>query len=117
VTTFTTMRNLAALLLSLLQCAFSVGASASGLDDGEREAPKSAKCVEVRTLTPYRGYGYDHVVEIENRCTKTMSCTVKTDANPEAISVVVPARETRSVTTMRGSPAREFKADVQCKEL
>lgn len=88
--------------------------AAGPLDDSERGPGQATKCVEVRTQTPYRGYGYDHVVEIDNHCEKPASCTVKTDVNPEVQTVTVPAHETRSVTTFRGSPAREFKADVQC---
>jgi hypothetical protein len=90
-------------------------AFAGALDDGERGAPKSPNCIRVHSEARYSGYGYDHVVEIENGCAKAMVCTVKTDVNPEPTKVSLPAREKTTVVTFRGSPAREFKADVQCK--
>jgi hypothetical protein len=44
-----------------------------------------------------------------------MRCEVKTNANPKPTTVDVPRGEKRSVMTFRGSPAREFQADVSCK--
>jgi hypothetical protein len=96
--------------------ASGVPARAAGpLDDGEREPPKNAKCVEVRPEARFSGYGYDHIVEIENNCDKVMSCVIKTDVNPEPTRISVAVKEKKSVVTFRGSPAREFRADVQCK--
>jgi len=82
-------------------------------DAGEAPAPYP-ECVHVRTEARYVAYGYDHIVEIQNECEKTMACTVMTDVNPEVVSVDVAAGQTRSITTFRGSPAREFKATVLC---
>jgi hypothetical protein len=110
------MNRQAGIVLLLLGLASPVLAGPGGLDDGERGPDPAKKCFEVRTLTPYRAYGYDHVVEIENKCDKPLQCDVKTDVNPETFKVDVPPHETRSVITFRGSPAREFKADVQCKQ-
>jgi len=78
--------------------------------------PPHPECVHVRTEARYVAYGYDHIVEIENECEKAMLCTVMTDVNPQTTSVNVAAGQTRSVTTFRGSPAREFKATVLCDE-
>jgi len=84
----------------------------------EGESPggdKLPKCVHVRTEARYVAYGYDHVVSIENGCDKAMSCVVRTDVNSDRAALDVPAGQARDVTTFRGSPAREFKADVTCK--
>ncbi len=108
-------RSLARFAGVLALTLLSARARAGTLDDGEREAPKNPKCIQVHVHAPYRAYGYDHVVEIVNDCDKAFTCSVKTDVNPEPTSVSVPAHETRSVITFKGSPAREFKPDVQCK--
>jgi hypothetical protein len=90
-------------------------ASAQPLDDSERNPGGTPKCVEVRAQALYRGYGYDHVVDIQNVCDKPVDCSVRTDVNPEVTNLTIPPHELRSVVTFRGSPAREFKPDVQCK--
>jgi hypothetical protein len=87
----------------------------SALDDSERQPTAKDRCAQVRTQAPYRAYGYDHEVLIENTCTKPINCSVKTDVNPEATTVRVAPHATETVVTFRGSPAREFKADVDCK--
>jgi hypothetical protein len=84
------------------------------LAQGEHDAPKIPKCAHVSSEARYGAYGYDHLVEIENGCDHALQCTVKTDVNPEPSNVAVPAKETRTVVTFRGSPSREFKADVRC---
>lgn len=91
----------------------------AGLALGEgpdrQPAPKTPKCVDVRTFSRYGALGYDHVVEIENRCDKAVLCLITTNANPEAARLEVKPGETGSVVTFRGSPAREFEADVTCE--
>ncbi len=77
--------------------------------------PPTPPCVKVTTEVRYANYGYDHIVTIANSCEKTAACVVRTDANPDPISVSVKARETEELVTFRGSPAYEFKADVRCK--
>ena len=78
-------------------------------------AEKLPKCVGVRGEARFSGYGYDHLVEIDNRCDKSVSCTVATDVNPQAQAVSVNSGEKRSVKTFSGSPASAFKPDVACK--
>jgi hypothetical protein len=91
-------------------------ASPSALaDDGEREKPKDGDCMKVDTEARYGAYGYDHIVHLDNGCKTDMRCEVKTNANPKPTTVEVPRGEKRSVMTYRGSPAREFQADVDCK--
>jgi hypothetical protein len=84
--------------------------------DAGEGPPENPECVHVRTEARYVAYGYDHIVEIENTCEKAMRCTVMTDVNPEIAIVSVAVGQTRSITTFRGSPSREFKATVACAE-
>jgi hypothetical protein len=92
-------------------------APVQSLADGEKGPEgKVPACVKVSTQARYSGLGYDHLVDIENTCDKPMSCTVATDVNKEPTTVKVAAKQTETVVTFRGSPAREFNADVSCKE-
>jgi hypothetical protein len=109
------MRSGGAILVGVLLAVAAATAFADAVDGGQREASQNPKCLEVHPSARYSGYGYDHVVEIDNTCDRAMSCTVKTDVGSDATTVKVPAKEKKSVTTFRGSPAREFKADVRCK--
>jgi len=84
-------------------------------DDSERkpDAPKK-DCVTFTTEARYVAYGYDHLVTLHSQCDKRMVCAVKTDVAPTPIPVDIAPNESKTVTTLRGSPAREFKADVHC---
>jgi hypothetical protein len=64
----------------------------------------------------YRAYGYDHLVHLDNQCKKPMQCRVSTNAAPEPVEVQLAVDEKRTLTTFRGSPARELTADVKCEE-
>lgn len=111
-----TTTTAAALCLAL---ATSAGASdpAQPLAEGERAPDKGVSdCAKVRTSAHYGAYGYDHIVEIENTCDETVICSVVTNVNTKASEVTVAPKQKKSVTTFRGSPAREFEADVSCKE-
>lgn len=84
-------------------------------EDGPAKAPSLPACVKVKAYARYGAYGYDHLVQIDNGCTKTAACRVTTDVNPEPIEVEVGAASSETVVTFRGSPASEFKADVRCR--
>lgn len=103
-------------LLGLGLAATVAGTAAA---EGPPNAPKDGggvpKCASVRSEARYGAYGYDHLVEIENSCERALQCTVKTDVNPEPTQVRVGPKEKATVLTFRGSPAREFKADVRCQ--
>ena len=110
-------RSLAArLAVASLLVALAIPGAVARAADGEEGPPNPAKCVKVRTEARYAAYGYDHVVELENTCDKAMTCDVSTDVNPTPASVDLAAGETKSVLTYRGSPASEFKAQVDCKQ-
>lgn len=89
--------------------------AATRLDDGERDKPEAAgKCVKAKPEARYSGYGYDHLVHLDNTCKEDMLCTVTTNANARGVKVDVPKGEQRVVVTFRGSPAREFTYEVEC---
>jgi hypothetical protein len=75
---------------------------------------KPGGCVDVTSDASFASVGYDHIVTLKSGCRKTVTCTVKTDVNPDAASVQLDPGESQSVVTWRGSPARVFKADVSC---
>jgi hypothetical protein len=81
----------------------------------EAKANKPGGCVDVTTDARFASVGYDHIVTLKSGCTKTMKCTVTTNVQPEPIAVELAAGGEESVVTWRGSPAREFAADVSCK--
>ncbi|MDD9936401.1 MAG: hypothetical protein OXT09_22505 [Myxococcales bacterium] len=90
-------------------------ARAQSLDDGERGKPDAGPCVKSSAHSRYSGYGYDHLVTLENGCKTDMHCRVTTNANPKGVEIDVPKGEERTVITFRGSPAREFDHDAECK--
>jgi ABC-type Fe3+-hydroxamate transport system substrate-binding protein len=82
------------------------------------ESAKSGKasCVDVHGDATFISVGYDHIVTLTSSCKVAMSCSVKTDVNPDATTVEIAPGEEKSVVTWRGSPARVFTPDVTCKE-
>lgn len=92
---------------------FAVGALILTLS-ADAGAPALPACVHYRTESRYVPYGYNHVVIIENGCSKAAACTVATDVVPQAQSVDVPAGKTAEVTTFMGSPQQSFVPKVRC---
>ncbi len=73
-------------------------------------------CVQARAEVRYGALGYDHIAHLSNTCDRAYVCIVRTDVNPSPIEVVVPGLQTVSVVTFRGSPAREFKLYLTCRQ-
>ena len=73
-------------------------------------------CVVVRGEASFASVGYDHLVHLTNNCKKRAACSVKTDVNPDVAQVELAPGESQTLVTWRGSPAREFKPDVSCRE-
>jgi hypothetical protein len=72
-------------------------------------------CVAYQTEAYFASVGYDHLVHLTNNCAKAATCTVTTNVNPDAASVSLAPGEKQTIVTWRGSPAREFTADVSCR--
>lgn len=83
----------------------------AGADAGAATMPA---CIAVATEARYVPYGYNHVVQLRNGCSKPATCTVSTNVNPQAQTVEVPASRAVEVTTFIGSPARTFVPHVSC---
>jgi hypothetical protein len=78
-------------------------------------APAKLDCVAYQTEASFASVGYDHLVHLTNNCDKAAACTVSTNVNPEPASVALAPGEKQTIVTWRGSPAREFTADVSCQ--
>jgi hypothetical protein len=76
--------------------------------------PPRAECVAHWTEARFVAFGYHHIVHIANGCSVPVSCSVRTNVNPDAQAVTVPSGASIEVVTFIGSPAREFVATVQC---
>lgn len=83
-------------------------------DDAKKRKQTAAACVS-HTTEARHIMGYDHLVHIKNACESEATCKVSTDVNPQIQLVTVAPGQTKSVLTFRGSPAREFKATVECR--
>jgi hypothetical protein len=77
--------------------------------------PARPECVHVNAYARYGAYGYDHIVDVSNGCEHPAVCDVRTNVNPDPMTVRVEPGARESVVTFRGSPAREFAAQVRCK--
>lgn len=72
-------------------------------------------CVKWRGEARSNGYGYKHVVVIDNGCKKPATCSVATDVNPTPQNVTVAPQSTEEVVTFFDSPASAFVPNVSCK--
>lgn len=102
------MRALATVLL-LGATVGAVGAAQASQSEGTPD------CIDHWGEARYRGYGYQHVVHVENQCDALAHCEVWTNVNEEKHSVDVAAGEHEEVVTYQSSPARDFKAHARCE--
>jgi hypothetical protein len=72
-------------------------------------------CILARTESPYRNYGYDHIVHLQNRCDAAVRCQVSSDVRSDPIDVGVDPGARVEVVLWRGSPVRLFNAKVDCR--
>lgn len=100
-------------LVPLVLCAgvWMLGRDAAAQGDG----PKAAVCVKWSGTARPSGYGYDHVVTIQNTCEQSASCSVSTNVNTDVMHVDVAPKASTEVVTFRGSPSREFTPKVECR--
>lgn len=92
---------------------FAIGALVLTLA-ADAGGPAMPACVHFRSESRYVPYGYNHIVYIDNGCSKPAACTVSTDVVPQAQNVEVPAGKTAEVTTFMGSPQQSFTPRVRC---
>ena len=73
------------------------------------------QCASVSASVRMEAYGYTHVVTLQNRCERPVSCEVWTDVDPLPHQTLRAAPgESEDVITRRGSPAREVSAESSC---
>ena len=77
-------------------------------------AKGEARCIAVSTHVRIAYPGYDHVVELRSACEKAARCLVATNVDPQPRAVDVAPGADVEVLMRRGSPAREFTAEVSC---
>jgi hypothetical protein len=110
--------GLALMLMAAPAGWIAVVAGGPAMAQPKKPAPASAaaECVAVRSEASFASVGYDHLVHLTNNCKRRAACSVKTDVNPDAAKLELAPGERQTVVTWRGSPAREFKAEVICLE-
>ena len=99
-------------VLALGLVAFAMAPAAYAADAGA-PAPIPA-CIRVATESRWVPYGYNHIVILENGCSKAATCKVSTDVNPQVQTAEVEPTKTVEVTTIMASPASQFVAKVTC---
>ena len=100
--------NMRLLLATIVLASFANPAAQADDIEGPR-------CVEVSKSTPYRGYGYLHIVHVNNTCEERVVCQVSTDVTPEPQTVQLAPQAREDVVTRVGSPASTFVARVDCE--
>ena len=78
-------------------------------------AEPRAACVSSAPYTRPGGYGFNHVVALDNHCEVAMRCIVTTDVSPQPVEVTIARGEKKDVTTFMASPSRTFLPSVDCK--
>lgn len=82
----------------------------------EADTLEVPECIAVSKSTPYRGYGYAHIVTLRSSCERPLRCEVSTNVTPDRIHIEVEPGRSESVTTRIGSPASTFETLVSCEE-
>ncbi len=92
-------------------------AAAARADDPKPKKPvvDVSTCAKVTGSAPYQGYGYTHLIELKNTCDKPVECRVWTNVDPNQLVLSAKTGETVSIATRKGSAAREFTPQSECK--
>jgi hypothetical protein len=98
-------------LLAGLAVLSTLRVGATRIAEERTEAP----CILARTEAPYRNYGYDHIVRLQNRCDAAVRCRVSSDVRSDPLDVGVDPGARVEVVLWRGSPVRDFNAKVDCR--
>jgi hypothetical protein len=107
---FVVATALAAELTALLASAGVNDARAAG-DAGTGSLPG---CIQITASARYVPFGYNHVVDVKNGCSKVAACSIRTDVNPQPIAVEVAPGVTSEVVTFVASPSQTFTPNVTC---
>lgn len=77
-------------------------------------AQQQPECIRFEGYARWGADAYNHIVRVENACTRAATCNVSTNVNPQVQVVRVPAGQTVEVVTFIGSPASQFTPNVSC---
>jgi hypothetical protein len=94
--------------------AVAIAPAADAADAGAPAPPSLPACIRVATESRWVPYGYNHVVILENGCSKAATCKISTDVNPQVLTAEIEPTKTVEVTTIMASPASQFVAKVTC---
>jgi hypothetical protein len=74
------------------------------------------QCARVSASARNEGYGFAHIVTLQNGCEKAVTCEVWTDVDPAPGHTLRAAPgESSDVLTRRGSPASAVSAQSACR--
>lgn len=83
-----------------------------GAAQSDNVAPR---CATVTAQASWRGYGYSHIVTLNNQCDRALVCQVATNVDPSPRHrLEAEPGESASVVTRGGSPGREVQARYSC---
>ena len=74
------------------------------------------ECVTHTKQSSYRGYGYQHAVEVRNGCEAPVQCTASADSAPDPISFSVAAGGSVTKVLKIGAPGSAFELRLSCEE-
>ena len=86
----------------------------TGIALANGEAGTRPDCAQVSHNARFDGSGYSHIVSVRNTCDYTISCSITTNANPTASTLLISAGQSSSVNTFLSSPASDFSPTVNC---
>lgn len=101
-------------LLAVLGAASALAAGTAWGQGGGSATGDRPDCVFADGHARYTGFGYQHTVHVENRCTFAVDCHVSTDVSPEVHDVHLAPNGSTDVATFLSSPAAVFVANVVC---
>jgi len=98
--------------LAVLASAYVLLGTSLALANGE--AGTRPDCAQVSHNARFDGSGYSHIVSVRNTCTYAITCSITTNANPTASTMLISAGQSSSVNTFLSSPASDFTPTVDC---
>jgi len=72
-------------------------------------------CVSHTKQSSYRGYGYQHSVEVTNGCDAPVACTASADSAPDPITFTVNAGASVTKVLKIGAPGSAFELRLSCE--
>ncbi len=74
------------------------------------------ECVTHTKHSSYRGYGYQHAVEVRNGCDAPVECTASADSAPDPITFTVNGGANVTKVLKIGAPGSAFELRLSCEE-